>query len=101
MPDKDYAELVKQAEEAVAPVKDPELKRIAFGKIFDALIGTHEGQDVAKASKKTRGGRSNRKKLVGKEKTAKKRSGTQAYVEELVDDDFFAKPKTIATVKAE
>jgi hypothetical protein len=35
----DYAEAVKQAEAAVASVKDSELKGIAFGKILDALLG--------------------------------------------------------------
>lgn len=32
----DYEEMIKEAEKAVAPVKDPELKRIAFEKILDA-----------------------------------------------------------------
>ena len=34
----DYAEMVKQAEAAVASVKDGELKGIAFGKILGALL---------------------------------------------------------------
>jgi len=38
-----YEDLVKQAEQAVAPVKDPELKRIAFEKILDSLLGTPQG----------------------------------------------------------
>ena len=33
--------------------------------------------------------------------TTKKRTGPQAYVEEMVDDGFFKKPKTISEVKAE
>lgn len=35
---KDYQTLVGQAENAVAGVKDPELKRIAFQKILESLI---------------------------------------------------------------
>jgi hypothetical protein len=37
----DYAEAVKEAEAAVASIKDTELKGIAFGKILDALLGPH------------------------------------------------------------
>jgi hypothetical protein len=37
--DLNYNELVKQAEAAVASIKDSELKGIAFGKILDTLLG--------------------------------------------------------------
>ncbi len=40
MPTPNYAELVSKAEEAVAAVKDPELRRIAFQKVLDDLLGT-------------------------------------------------------------
>jgi hypothetical protein len=36
--DQDYAALILQAEKAVAGVKDPDLKRIAFQKILDELL---------------------------------------------------------------
>lgn len=102
MADTNYEDLVKQAEQAVAPVKDPELKRIAFGKILDSLLGTPVApRDIATKSRKTRGRRSSGSKSVEAQKPPKKRAGTQAYVEELIDDEFFAKPKTIAAVKAE
>ncbi len=35
----DYSEIVKQAESAVASIKDGDLKTIAFGKILDTLLG--------------------------------------------------------------
>lgn len=35
----DYSEIVKQAEGAVASIKDSDLKTIAFGKILDTLLG--------------------------------------------------------------
>jgi len=102
MTDTNYENLVKQAEEAVAPVKDPELKRIAFGKILDSLLGTTEGRrNVSSKSKKARRRASGSSEPVEAKKTRKRRAGTQAYIEELIDDDFFAKPKTIAAVKAE
>lgn len=102
MADKNYEDLVKQAEQAVAPVKDPELKRIAFGKILDSLLGppgNHQGA-LAKR-KKTRKGHSSDAGSGEGQEARRKRSGTQAYIEELIDDEFFVKPKTIAAVKAE
>lgn len=101
MADTNYEDLVKQAEQAVAPVKDPELKRIAFEKILDALLEAPEphGNAETKSRKSTRkrSGTSGLEKL----KAQKKRAGTAAYIEELIDEQFFAKPKTIAAVKAE
>ena len=36
-----------------------------------------------------------------REVTPKRRVGTQGYIEELIDEELFAKPKTIVAVKAE
>ena len=102
MADTNYEALVKQAEQAVTPVKDPELKRIAFEKILDALLGTPEAHwDVQTKSNKGRVKGSSGSKSGGTQKTPKKRAGTAEYIEELIDEQFFAKPKTIASVKAE
>ena len=91
----DYSELVAQAEKAVAGVKDPELKRIAFQKVLDDLIGS-PGTPAAKqtAASKKQPARAQKIKRHPK-------AGTQAYVDELVEEGFFKKPKTIAHVKAE
>ncbi|HJW80775.1 MAG TPA: hypothetical protein VJ396_00915 [Acidiferrobacterales bacterium] len=91
---KDYSELVAYAEKAVAGVKDPELKRIAFQKILDDLLG-------GGASPAPQSATSSKKSSVPTKPKRAAKSGTQAYVEELVDDDFFKKPRTIAHVKAE
>src|SRR5438093_6240193 len=99
MADTNYEDLVKQAEQAVAPVKDPELKRIAFEKILDSLLGTPEARPNIAAKGKRRA--SSGGKSVEAQKTPKRHGGTQAYIDELVDEEFFAKPKTIAAVKAE
>jgi len=91
-----YPELVAQAEKAVAGVKDPELKRIAFQKILDDMLGgsTPSAARLQAPSKK--------RAAVG-DKAAKQstKGGPLAYVEELIEDGFFKKPKTIAQVKAE
>ena len=91
----DYADVVSQAEKAVAGVKDPELKRIAFQKVLDDLLIGSTGPAVRRSA-------SGNKQLApksGKKQSAK--SGPQAYAEELAKDGFFKKPKTIAHVKAE
>jgi len=89
----DYPELVAKAEKSVSGVKDPELKRIAFQKILDDLLGSGAPATAGHGSKKPSG-------LSKKEKTSTK-GGPQACVEELVEEGFFKKPKTITQVKAE
>ncbi|TAK41016.1 MAG: hypothetical protein EPO27_20060 [Betaproteobacteria bacterium] len=93
---KPYAELVAQAEHAVAGVKDAELRRVAFERILNDLLGGgHEAQS-GKPAAAARAAKPARAKA-----TAKKRSGPQGHVEEMIDDGFFKKPKTISEVKAE
>lgn len=89
----DYPDLVAHAEQAVAGVKDPELKRIAFQKILDDLLGVAPAASTRQAS-------APKKRAVAGTKAASK-GGPQAYVEELITDGFFKKPQTIAQVKAE
>lgn len=91
----DYSQVVSQAEAAVAAVKDPELKRIAFQKVLDDLLSA-----APKPSAKSRSARASRSS--GEPRTRKKpTSGPQAYLQEMIDEEFFKKPKTIAQVKAE
>ena len=92
-----FAELAEEAELSVAGVKDPELRRIAYQKILEDLIGGGAPESTPEAVRAQRAPARARKK----ESPAKKRSGTQAYLDELIDESFFKKPKTIANVKAE
>jgi hypothetical protein len=95
---KPYSEIVTQAENAVAAVKDAELRRVAFERVLnDLLAGEHgtSGHPMAGAS------RSKAKGSTAPPRKAKRRGGPQAHVEELVEDGFFKKPKTISAVKAE
>jgi hypothetical protein len=95
----DYADLVAQAERAVAAVKDPELKRAAFERVLEDLLAKRTG--AASLSKATPRKATSAKPATAAGKPAKQKSGPQAYVEELVADGFFKKPKTITQVKAE
>jgi hypothetical protein len=91
-----YEELVAQAERAVAAVKDPELKRAAFEKVLDDLLSSRGAREEAAPSQARI-----RKAKSSRPKSAAAKSGPTAYIEELLDDGFFKKPKTIAEVKAE
>ena len=94
---KEYAELVAQAERAVVSVKDPELRRVAFQKVLEDLLANAGDSSTAKttARKQSRStaAKGNRKKSA--------KGGTQSYIDELVEEDFFKKPKTISNLKAE
>lgn len=94
--EQNYAELVRQAEKAVGSVKDPELRRVAFEKILDDLLKLGSSASHGKSHPKK-----SAEKLSAKPKVSRVRGGPTAYVQELVDDGFFKKKKTIAEVKAE
>jgi len=94
----DYAAFVVQAENAVKGLKDPELKRIAFQKVLDDLIGA---SDRPLPSSQGRATKSRSAAKPAKAKPSTKKGGPRAYIRELVDEDFFKKPKTISDVKVE
>lgn len=93
---KPYSKLVAEAERAVAEVKDADLRRIAFERILNDLLGS--GDDTIRNSSGTK------TKIVKKTRkleSGKNRSGPQAYIEEMARDGFFKQPKTISEVKGE
>ena len=101
--DKGYAELVAQAEQAVAGVKDAELRRVAFERVLDDLLSGKRGLPEG-ATKSAKGAPLPERRPVvgsksGKAPRAITRSGPRAYIGELVSDDFFKKQKTISEVK--
>jgi hypothetical protein len=94
-----YAAIVAEAVEAVAAVKDPELRTVAFEKILATLL---EGQTAPASRGDTRPGRTGSKKATPAGRSGGKKSGgPKAYVEALIDEGFFKKQRTIADVKAE
>jgi hypothetical protein len=85
-----YANIAQQAETAVAGINDPELKKIAFGKIIDALLaGTVPAKSTPRSTRS--------RQSVNREKNGG--SGPQAYIEDLRSEDFFAERRTIADVR--
>jgi hypothetical protein len=94
---KEYAELVARAEKAVISVKDPELRRVAFQKVLeDLLSGGGQSSSAARPAAKRRG-----RVAVAASGRKSPKGGTQSYIDELVEEGFFKKPKTISNLKAE
>lgn len=96
-----YATIVTEAEAAVAAVKDPELRRVAFDKILTTLLEAETGGAAASGTKRT----TRRPSADATDKPARSsrshRQGPKAYIEELIVDGYFKKQRTIAEVKAE
>jgi hypothetical protein len=91
-----YKDLVHQAEKAVAAVKDPSLKQIAFQKVLDDLLSASQEHEAPAPASSKRRPKPEPAKLRGKA-----RGGPTQYVQELIGDGFFDKPKIISQVKAE
>ena len=93
----EYGELVAKAEQAVASVKDPELKRVAFQKVLDDLLASGTKSQPKSHAEKTEPTTKGQKPPA----KASKKTGPKAYIQEMVQDGFFKKQKTLAEVKAE
>lgn len=92
-----YSELVTAAEKAVEAVKNPALRRLAFQKVLDDMLGatpTRGNEPKRRASADTA------RNAATRDSKAKK-GGPQFYVEELANERFFKKPKTISQVRIE
>ncbi len=50
-----YSQLLVEAEQAVAAIKDPELKRVAFEKILDTLLVRDEEEPSEKSNPRAKG----------------------------------------------
>ena len=94
----DYKELVAQAEQAVSSVSDPSLKAIAFQKVLDDLLNSTQETEEPSAPTLSSSLPKKRKK---RELRGAARGGPTQYIQELIGDGFFNKPKTISQVKAE
>ena len=95
---KEFAEIVKQAEQAVKGVRDPELRKVAFEKILSALL---DKSDFGAASMPHKAKRLVPTSSRSKTKAEPKVQGPKGYISELIDEEFFSKPKSLPQVKAE
>ena len=93
-----YTDIVAQAEKAVSSVTDPSLKQIAFQKVLDDLLKSTQEEEtpVPVVHRSKSKGRATPASLRGPT-----RGGPTRYIQELIGDGFFKKPKIISQVKAE
>lgn len=99
---KDYAAKAAEAEEAVKSVKDPELRRVAFEKILAHLLVDAEGASALGSKSKEKPAPTKARRGSGSGKPAPRaKAGPKSRVEELVDEGYFRKQRTIADVKTE
>lgn len=91
----DLKKAVEQAEAAVATLKDPELRKAAFDKVLEKLLGGGGGGSAPSP----KGGRAKGRAQTGQ--ASRSRGGPQSRVEALVEGGFFKKPRTFSTIKAE
>jgi len=94
----EYQTKIATAEAAVSEMTDPALKQVAFGKILERLLAeANEGGPTQGARRSVS---STNEKTKGNEK-AERKAGPVAYIEELVDEAFFAQPKSLLEVRVE
>lgn len=96
-----YSEIVKQAESAVASIKDGDLKTIAFGKILDTLLGQGGNPKERDQGSSHKHEVERKRRKTSAAEPARKKGGPKGYVEELIEEDFFKTPKTLAAIRAE
>lgn len=95
----DFSSLIAEAEKAVEKMKEPRLKEIAFERVLDYLLST----SITNA--KIIGKTASHSPKVGlaklPSKPSSKSDGPLAWVRELVDDNFFSKPKSSKDIQDE
>lgn len=81
--------LVEKAEQIISIIKDPQLKSVAFGRVLDFLLHGREsgGKEATEYVDRVR--------KIKKVERTKKSDGPKTWMEELIEEGFFEKPKTV------
>lgn len=103
-----YAKLLKDAEDAVSGLKNDKLREIAFEKLLSHFLndsedeGNDEGNGeeikVVKSNKKARAKKSRKK---SSSVTRSSKEGPRSWLDELVEEGFFKKPKSANDILGE
>jgi hypothetical protein len=83
---------IEAAEKAVAAVKDPRLREIAFGRILDHLLATNSSTPVRANHAAAEG------TVLKKSKTKAGSTGVTAWLRELVEEGFFSDPQSVKNI---
>lgn len=91
-----YAEIAKEAQDAVEAIKDPELKRVAFEKILDNLLANGFPVKISEPNLHKK----NSKHKIGTKPKASK-IGPSGQIKALAEEGYFKTPKGISKIKDE
>ena len=80
-------ELISEAEVATSKITDPEIRRVAFDRVLEYLLQNNLPTDSPKKITHNEGKVTAKKDLIAKE-------GTKAWLEELIEENFFKNPKS-------
>jgi hypothetical protein len=89
---KGFQEAVRKAELATADVKDKDLRRAAFERVLDQLLGSAPRHVEASKPGGTGG------KIRHRPTAERTKSGPTSHLKDLVGEGFFAKPRTSSAI---
>lgn len=97
---KDLSKIFEDAEKQVAGIKNEKFREIAFSRLISHLLdeGTSEESDEDIPTKKVK---AKPKKRTSSKPSTGKSEGPKTWLEELVDENFFSKPKSSADIRQE
>ena len=97
---KDFSKELEDAEKQVAGIKDEKFREIAFSKLVSHLLDGNSSvngdDDDSRKKPKVKTA-----KRVASNAGKSKTEGPKAWLEELIDEKFFSKPKSSADIREE
>ena len=94
----DFTKVFEEAEKQVAAIKSEKLREIAFEKLISYLLEGDTPNRVKNSASNFTGKKVSRS-IVKEGKT--RTDGPKAWIKELVDEGFFANPKSSAQIREE
>lgn len=98
---KDYSKIFEEAEKQVAGIKNDKLKEIAFSKLLSHLLDGDNSGEVAPDGKSSVKRKAKAVKSSSSKAAKSKSEGPMAWIEELIDEGFFKKPQSSASIREE
>ncbi len=97
---KDFSKVLEDAEKQVAGIKDVKFREIAFSKLVSHLLDGSTSDSDGEGSPEKKSKAKPMKRGAGKAPKAKT-DGPKAWLEELINEKFFSKPKSSADIREE
>lgn len=98
---KDFTKVLEDAEKQVAGIKNEKLREIAFGKLVSYLLDNDSSDDDEEDTGSKKKPKVKRTKASNSKGTKSKTGGPKVWLEELIEEKFFNKPKSSADIRTE